>query len=246
MAFEDLRPSRGLSAISDAQRAPDTRAPVRRRNSARTKDTILKAATAEFCRRGFDGARVESISSRSKSNIRLLYQHFGDKTGLYVAVLEHVYAEIRSKERALRLDEFAPDEAMRRLIDFTFVFFATHRDYVALINNENLLRARHMRRSKLIRSLTIPLVTSIREILARGESEGVFRRGVDPVQLYISITAQSYFHVSNRHTLSAMFDKNLGSPEWLAERRRHAQDVLMTWLMRDAPAEDACGRGKRG
>jgi AcrR family transcriptional regulator len=246
MPFEDLPPSRGLSANSETQRAPDTRAPVRRRNSARTKDTILKAATAEFCRRGFDGARVESISSRSKSNIRLLYQHFGDKTGLYVAVLEHVYAEIRSKERALRLDEFAPDEAMRRLIDFTFVFFATHRDYVALINNENLLRARHMRRSKLIRSLTVPLVTSIREILARGESEGVFRRGVDPVQLYISITAQSYFHVSNRHTLSAMFDKNLASPEWLAERRRHAQDVLMTWLMRDAPAEGTCGRGKRG
>jgi len=246
MPFEDLPPSRGLSASSETQRAPDTRAPVRRRNSARTKDTILKAATAEFCRRGFDGARVETISSRSKSNIRLLYQHFGDKTGLYVAVLEHVYAEIRSKEQALRLDEFSADEAMRRLIDFTFVFFATHRDYVALINNENLLRARHMRRSKIIRSLTVPLVTSIREILTRGESEGVFRRGVDPVQLYISITAQSYFHVSNRHTLSAMFDNNLGSPEWLAERRRHAQDVLMTWLMRDAPAEDACGRGKRG
>jgi TetR/AcrR family transcriptional regulator len=237
MPFEEVPPSRGPSASPEPQRAPEKRAPVRRRNSAKTKDTILKAATAEFCRRGFDGARVETISARSKSNIRLLYQHFGDKTGLYVAVLEHVYEEIRSKEQALRLDEFAPDEAMRRLIDFTFVFFATHRDYVALINNENLLRARHMRRSKLIRSLTVPLVTSIREILARGEAEGVFRRGVDPVQLYISITALSYFHVSNRHTLSAMFDRNLASPAWLTERRRHAQDLLMTWLTRDAAAE---------
>src|SRR4051812_21368249 len=169
MAFEDLRASRGLSASSEAQRAPETRAPVRRRNAAKTKGTILKAATAEFCRRGFDGARVETISARSKSNIRLLYQYFGDKTGLYLAVLERVYSEIRTKEQELRLDEFAPEDAMRRLIDFTFLFFAKHRDYVALINSENLLRARHMRRSKLIQSLTVPLVTSIREILARGE-----------------------------------------------------------------------------
>ena len=209
-----------------------TKAPVRRRNPAKTKEAILKAATAEFCRRGFDGARDEAIATRSGSNIRMLYQYFGDKTALYRTVLERVYTEIRSKEQALELDAFDPAEAMRRLIDFTFVFFGRHRDYVALINNENLLRARHMRRSKLIRSLTVPLVTSIRTILARGERDGTFRRGVDPVQLFISITAESYFHVSNRHTLSAMFDRDLADRSWLAERRRHAQDLIMTWLMR--------------
>lgn len=203
---------------------------MRRRNPVKTKEAILKAATAEFCRRGFDGARVEAIAARSGSNIRLLYQYFGDKAALYRAVLEHVYAEIRSNEQALALEAFAPEEAMRRLIDFTFVFFSRHRDYVALINNENLLRARHMRRSKLISSLTVPLVTSIRETLARGAREGVFREGVDPVQLYISITAESYFHVSNRHTLSAMFNRDLGDPAWLGERRRHAQELIMTWL----------------
>ena len=234
MTLREARSSRVASASPDARSVASPPPPVRRRNPVKTKESILKAATAEFCRRGFDGARVDAISARSKSNIRLLYQHFGDKTGLYVAVLEHVYSEIRSREQALRLDEFPPEEAMRRLIDFTFAFFGKRQDYVALINSENLLRARHMSRSKLIRSLTVPLVTSIREILARGERDAVFRRGVDPVQLYISITAQSYFHVSNRHTLSAMFDRNLADPAWLAERRAHAQELILTWLKAQA------------
>jgi AcrR family transcriptional regulator len=242
VSLREARSSRGASARPDAPSAAGARAPVRRRNPAKTKGTILKAATAEFCRRGFDGARVDAISARSKSNIRLLYQHFGDKTGLYVAVLEHVYSEIRSKEQALRLDEFPPEEAMRRLIDFTFAFFGKRQDYVALINSENLLRARHMSRSKLIRSLTVPLVTRIREILARGERDGVFRRGVDPMQLYISITAQSYFHVSNRYTLSAMFDRNLGDPTWLAERRAHSQELIMIWLKTKADAAESAAR----
>ena len=40
----------------------------------------------------------------------------------------------------------------------------------------------------------------------------------------------SYFHVSNRHTLSAMFDKDLGEAKWLELRRAHAQDMILTWL----------------
>jgi TetR/AcrR family transcriptional regulator len=228
----EARSSRVASASPDALSAGGPPAPVRRRNPVKTKDSILKAATAEFCRRGFDGARVDAISARSKSNIRLLYQHFGDKTGLYVAVLEHVYSEIRSKEQALRLDEFPPEEAMRRLIDFTFAFFGKRQDYVALINSENLLRARHMSRSKLIRSLTVPLVTSIREILARGEREGVFRRGVDPVQLYISIAGEGYFYLSNRYTLSRIFDRDLMAPRALAGRARHIADMILNALRR--------------
>ncbi|WP_052764085.1 TetR/AcrR family transcriptional regulator [Microvirga massiliensis] len=213
------------------RRTPDDG--IRRRNPDRTKQSILTAATAEFCRHGFDGARVNTISSRSNTNIRLLYQYFGDKAGLYLAVLEHVYAEIRAAEQRLQLDEVDPVEGMRRLVDFTFSFFGSHHEYVSLINNENMLRAQHIKKSNKIKSLTLPLVTAIKSLLARGEKSGVFRKGIDPVQLYISIVAQSYFHVSNRFTLSAMFDKDLTDESWLTERRRHAQELILTWLTAD-------------
>jgi AcrR family transcriptional regulator len=114
----------------------------RKRNPARTRETILKAAIAEFCSNGFTGARVETISARSGTNMRLLYHYFGDKEGLYTAVLDRVYTQVRAEERRLDLGSVDPIDGMMRLIDFTFGFFAQHRDYISLLNNENLLRGR--------------------------------------------------------------------------------------------------------
>lgn len=202
----------------------------RPRDAALTKEAILSAATYEFCRNGLGGARVEAIAQRAKANMRLLYAYFGDKSGLYIAVLEHVYTEIRAAEQQLNLDNLDPAAAMRELVNFTFTFFGEHQDYIALINNENLQRGQNLRKSRKIAKLTLPLVTSIEDILRRGSASDVFRKDVDPINLYITITALSYFHVSNRYTLSAMFGQDLGDPEWLKGRRAHAQEMIFAWL----------------
>lgn len=208
----------------------------RKRNPARTRETILKAAVAEFCSNGFTGARVENISARSGANMRLLYHYFGDKEGLYTAVLDRVYTEVRAEERRLDLGSEDPVEGMRRLIDFTFSFFARHRDYISLLNNENLLRGRFVKRSRAVRPLTLPLLATITDLLQRGYKAGAFRGDVDPVQLHVSITALSYFHVSNRYTLSAMFGRDLGADNFMTQRRAHAQSLILTWLAKPAAA----------
>ena len=95
----------------------------RPRDSGLTKESILRAATFEFCRNGLGGARVEAIAKRAKANMRLLYAYFGDKNSLYLAVLQHVYTEIRAAEQRLNLDDLEPVAAMRELINFTFTFF---------------------------------------------------------------------------------------------------------------------------
>lgn len=208
----------------------------RKRNPARTRETILKAAIAEFCSNGFTGARVETISARSGTNMRLLYHYFGDKEGLYTAVLDRVYTQVRAEERRLDLGSVDPIDGMMRLIDFTFGFFAQHRDYISLLNNENLLRGRFVKKSRAVRPLTLPLLATITDLLERGHKAGAFRADVDPTQLYVSITALSYFHVSNRYTLSAMFGRDLGAENWMAQRRAHAQSLILTWLAKPAAA----------
>ena len=119
---------------------------------------------------------------------------------------------------------------MRRLIDFTFDFFGSHEHYIALLNSENMLQGRYVKQSPLIRELTVPLVDAIGDLLRRGRRAGVFRAGIDPVQLYVTIVAESYFHVSNRHTLSVMFDTDIGAPEWLEVRRAHVCELVMSTL----------------
>jgi len=63
------------------------------RDAQRARETILDAAEVVFAQHGFDGARVSAIATASGYNISLLFQYFGDKLGLYTAVLQRVHRE---------------------------------------------------------------------------------------------------------------------------------------------------------
>src|ERR1700678_1799145 len=198
--------------------------------SAGSGERLLKAATVEFSKNGLLGARVDRIASLAKTNKQLIYYHFGDKQALYLAVLEHVYADIRVKERALHLADGDPETAMARLVGFSFDYVSQNREFVRLLTNENILKARNARRSKLIRQTRSPLVQLIEETLRRGVKAGVFRKGVDPVQLYISMAGLCFFYIANIHTLSVLCERDMQEKAALRERREHAIGFVLGFL----------------
>jgi AcrR family transcriptional regulator len=204
------------------------------RDPAGTRSRILDAATKEFARLGLGGARVDRIAVRAGANKRMLYYYFGDKEGLFLAVLEHTYAAIRAAEQKLRLLDAPPVEAVARLVEFTWRYYLQHPEFLTLLNSENLHRARHLRRSKDIRATNSPLIATLGEILRRGAAEGVFRTGVDPLQLYISIAGLAYFFLSNNHTLSQVFDRDLAAPAAREERLAH-MTALVTGFLTNRP-----------
>jgi len=203
---------------------------ARIRHPERTRGLILEAATDEFSARGLGGARVDSIARAAGVNKRMLYHYFGNKEDLFLAVLERAYEKIRGQESALRLENLPPAEAMRRLVRFTFKYFVENQYFVALLNSENLHRARHIRRSGRATAINSPVIGILDKLLKRGRRAGVFRGGVDPVHLYISIAGVAYFYFSNIHTLSTIFARDLNAPAALAERERHVTDVILGYL----------------
>lgn len=199
-----------------------------------SRERLLQAATIEFARQGLRGARVDVIARRARINKQLIYYHFGDKDALYLAVLEHAYADIRTKERALQLSGEDPSGAMAKLVGFTFDYVAGNRAFVRLLINENLLEARFVRRSRLIRQTRSPLEHLLRATVQRGAAAGLFRRGVDPAQLYITIAGLCFFYIGNIHTLSVLFERDLQAKAALRARRSHVIDVVLGYLA--APA----------
>lgn len=206
--------------------APEKRA----RDPERTRTSILEAATREFARHGLGGARVDRIATRARANKRMLYYYFGDKDALFRAVLEHAYARIRTAEQALRLLDVPPAEGVRRLVEFTWHYYLAHPEFITLLNSENLHRGQHLRRSRQISAMNSPVIATLSEILTRGAATGEFRRDADPLQLYVSIAALAYFFLSNNHTLSAVFGRDLATPAARAERLAHMIDVVLGYL----------------
>jgi AcrR family transcriptional regulator len=201
-----------------------------------TREAILAAAQDEFAAKGLSGARVNTISSRAGANKRLIYYYFGSKDGLYLAVLERVYEGLRGEERKLNLDHLEPETAMRRLIEFNFDYCRKHPELISLINNENLHRAKHLKKSTKVRELHSPFVRMIDEILRRGVAKGVFRKGLDAVDVYITLAAIGYFYLSNNWTLSAIFARDLSGPAACARRKRHNIDMMLNAL-REKPRQ---------
>ena len=207
-----------------------SRHPTKTRDPERTKAAILKAATAEITAKGLTGARVDTIAKRAGVNKRMLYHYFGNKQGLYLSVLEETYAAIRTAEIALNLEALDPPAAMRKLVLFTWQYFIDHPEFLSLLGTENLNRAAYLKKSKRIRHLHAPLVGIIGNLLKRGAAQGVFRPGIDPVDLYISIAGLGFFYMANRHTLSTIFGRDLNAKPRLMQRGKHIVDVVMTFL----------------
>jgi AcrR family transcriptional regulator len=217
--------------------APPAPAPApaepRTRDADRSQRDILEAALDEFAAHGLAGARMDRIAERAAVNKRLIYYYFENKETLFLAVLEQAYERIRGEERQLELTQVEPTEAIRRLISFTWHYYLAHPEFLTLLNSENLHRARHLKQSTKVLTMHSPLVAMLADVLERGARMKLFRAGVDPVQLYISIAGLSYFYLSNCHTLSTIFDRDLLGSKAKVERLSHMTDLVLGYLVRD-------------
>lgn len=217
-------------------RASRPAAEPRARDADRSQTQILAAARDEFAEHGLGGARMDRIAERAAVDKKLIYYYFENKDRLFQAVLEEAYRGIRQAEQQLHLADLTPAEALRALTAFTWNYYLEHPEFLTLLGSANLHRGRHLQDSTRARAVNSPLIETLAEVLERGRRSGVFRGGVDPMQLYISIAGLSWFYLGNRHTLAAIFGRNLMSPKARAERLSHMCDVILGYVLRDDAA----------
>ena len=74
--------------------------------------------------------------------------------------------------------------------------------------------------------LDAPASDAVRSIYLRGVADRVFRDGLDPLDLHMSISALCFFTLSNRHAFSLIFKHDLHTPAALAARRASVVDMV--------------------
>jgi AcrR family transcriptional regulator len=200
-------------------RAPASGSSSRTHDPERTVADILEVATREFAEKGLAGARIDVIAQAMRTSKRMIYYYFGSKEGLYVAVLEEAYRRMRDIESRLQLEDLPPEDALRKLVGFTVDYQLAHPEFIRLVMNDNILKGQYLKDSKAIQRLNVPAIAGLERVYARGVAAGVFRAGLDPVDLHMSISALSVFNVANRHTFSLIFQRDLEGPAEVIARR---------------------------
>ena len=225
-------PDTAAESVPTGKPAMQVAQPRRKRRTAeQTRALILRAATTEFAAHGFAGARIDRIVRRAASNPRLLYEQFGSKSGLYVAALESALGELRAEELRLDIAGLDPLDGLLQLFAFMNSHFERSNHLVRLLATENMMAARYMKRSRRIAEMSSPVLAMIETLLARGASAGKLRNDIDALRLYVLMVALSQFHLSNVHTLSSIFDRDLASPDWRAARDADAKRMLASYLI---------------
>lgn len=197
------------------------------RNAIATQKRILRAAKQEFAKNGLAGARVDVIAKRAKANKRMIYHYFANKEGLFKRVVENAYIDIRNAEQDLDLEHLPPQEALAVLVQFTWEYYLENPEFINLVNSENLHKAKHLKKSDLISQVSRRYVRMVSDILERGVKTGVFRVGVDPVQLNITIAAISYYYLTNQYTGAIIYERNLIASKALKERLAFNVDTIL-------------------
>jgi AcrR family transcriptional regulator len=222
------------SMVLDATATTTDRPPApRKRDAERTRASLMKAALKEFSQHGYAGARIDQIAKSAKCNIRMLYHYFGDKKGLYVAVLEAAYADLRRKEAGLAIDLEQPLEGILELMRFTFLYFQENPLFEGLIRAENMMQGKFVSRSKPVPEAASTLKQTLKALIASGQARGLFREPLDPVQVYVTITALSRFHLANAYSMSAVLGADLRDKAWREARLAHSCELLRAYLRKD-------------
>ena len=212
--------------------APTSARRPRTRDAEATKARILEAAKREFAKNGLGGARVDVIAEKARANKRMIYHYFESKEGLFQTILENAYVDIRTAEQKLNLDHLAPQEALERLVRFTWDYYLKNPEFITLVNSENLHRAKHLKKSEVVKVYSRKFVSMVKTILDRGVAAGVFREGIDPVQLNITIAAIGYYYLTNRFTGAIVFERDLMAKDALEERLRFNIDTILRLVAR--------------
>jgi AcrR family transcriptional regulator len=193
---------------------------------------ILEVATRELADKGLAGARIDVIAEAMRTSKRMIYYYFGSKEGLYVAVLEEAYRRMRAIESQLQLDDLSPEDALRKLVGFTVDYQLAHPEFIRLVMTENIHRGEYLRQSKEIQQLNVPAIQGLRSVYERGVAAGIFRSGVDPVDLHMSISALSVFNIANRHTFSLIFQRDFDAAPALIARRDSIIEMIVRFVRR--------------
>ena len=188
---------------------------------------------------------MDAIAAHMRTTKRMIYYYFGSKQGLYEAVLEQAYADIRSVEMELDLDNLEPADAIRRMIAFTFDYEEAHPDFIRLVSIENIHNGEHIARSEKLRAQNMTVIDTLARLLARGRRSGAFRSDVTATDLHLMISAFCFFRVSNRRTFGTLFDCDLMAPGVRDRHKRLISDAILRMLERRDRTSKSTGSATR-
>jgi len=167
-----------------SQPPPASNGPRRERNSAATKLRLLDAAEHEFAARGFTGVRLRDIAEAAGVQSALIHHYFGDKQGLYRAVLDRVLLPTSTESWTLLGSGRDLEGLLDGFAEMLLRFHAAHHNLLAILRHEAIAGSDVL--SEITRERTLPVITALRAVLVDAQARGQIRADVAPEEIIVA------------------------------------------------------------
>ncbi len=223
---------------------PENR-PGRTRDAERTRQVILDAAEVVFAEHGFDGARLDVIAQTAGYNKSLIGQYFGNKLGLYTAVLKRVDQE--ADELLARLlaplleDETAPSNAqqfrtvLETLVQTAFDYVVAHPRFMRILTWE--MAEEWQTFAQIASQFPTEVTDQFETLFHRARKAGLLRSGFEPaIQLMTALQMCHSYLTFLPFYQTLLPGEDVSSPAALARAREYIVTFIVAGMMVDPPA----------
>jgi len=220
-----------------------------RRRGEHTREAILDAAEAVFADHGFAGACVDTIAEVSGFNKTLIFRHFGDKLGLYAAVLKRIDAQATHLQGQLLGPLFA-DESMvcdahrfraflTTAIGAFFDFMVEHPHITRMLLWEHA--GGWQTYTQMASLFELQGLEQVEALFSRARRAGLFRSDGDPFVLLLLAEQICWtFPTSPPFYQMVLPNRDFSSPEALARMREQIIAFIVAGILAD-PKDDEEG-----
>lgn len=195
----------------------------RKRQSEKTRATILATAERIFAHAGLAGARTEAIAKAAGVNKALLYYYFKSKDDLYEAILEEHFRDFNEQAMAVLNSSGPARDVLLNYVSLHFDFISNHRQSAPLF--QQCMMAGGKRAERLIGKYLKPRSEAVAKLLERGMRAGEFRR-TNLFHTAVSLIALIVFYFSAAPVLQLLGHVDAHSPENLKLRKREVLDFI--------------------
>lgn len=216
--------------------------PERERNPDRSREAILEAAERLFAARGYEGTSLQEVGALAGVSRGTPSYFFRSKAELYRSVLERCFGQVRAavrsgRERAIASGE-APDVVLAGVAGDYFDFIVSHPNFIRLVEWEALAGGEQLRDVP-------PHLEVVREAVSTLADEMGFgpEQRAEAMQLTLSIIALCWFPFVHASTVVSAMGADPRDPSFLASRRQHVIDLVLSGMRLRLPVTSATTAG---
>jgi TetR/AcrR family transcriptional regulator len=207
------------------------------------REAILNAAEEVFAEHGFDGARIDAIAAASGYNKSLIFQYFGDKLGLYAAVVRRAERQMNTIQTQLLAslleDDIASDAHkfkmfLKTITSAFFDYLVEHPRFMRIFTWE--MAEGWQTFAKIISEHDREDIEQFRPLLYKAQRAGLLRPGFDPaIQLTMGVYFCQYYLAFLPLYQILLPDEDVSSAAALTRAREHIVEFVVHGMMVDLP-----------